>query len=168
MSASEVEKSSESAAPPSSSKVPLLAAVLTLVNLGGTGFVATKVMTPPVVTCAEAAPAADDATDRGAVHGPTAPLDAFVVNLNEPGSARYLKTAVEIEVDDQKTVDALVRAKPAVRDEALRYLSNLSVADTQGEAAKAKIQGELITRMDKVLGGGGRVRNLYFTEFVVQ
>jgi flagellar basal body-associated protein FliL len=54
-----------------------------------------------------------------------------------------------------------------VRDEVLRYLSSLSVADTQGEAGKSKIQKEVVTRIDKELGGG-RVRRLFFVDFMVQ
>jgi flagellar basal body-associated protein FliL len=42
------------------------------------------------------------------------------------------------------------------------------VADTQGEAGKAKIQKEIVSRIDRQLGGKNRARRLFFVEFMVQ
>lgn len=149
-------------AKPKGSKLILVVAALSVVNLGGTGFVAFKSMHPVIVQ----APA-ESSHEHHEENGPTASLDAFVVNLNEPGSTRYLKTSFEVELSNQTAADLLTKSKPAVRDELLRYLSSLSVADTLGENAKTKIQSEMLARVDKVLGSG-RAKKLFFNEFVVQ
>jgi flagellar FliL protein len=100
--------------------------------------------------------------------GPTVALDTFVVNLNEPGSTRYLKTSFEIEVRDANVATDLTNLKRIVRDELLGYLSSLNVAATLGEAGKAKIREQILATTDKILGGGGRARRVYFIDFVVQ
>lgn len=100
--------------------------------------------------------------------GPVVALDAFLVNLNEPGSGRYLKAAVEVEVADPAAVEEMNAQKRSIRDDLLRYLSSLSVADTLGEAAKDKIKQAMATRIGKQIGGAPRVRRLFFTDFMVQ
>jgi flagellar basal body-associated protein FliL len=95
-------------------------------------------------------------------------MDPFVVNLNEATSSRFLKAGFELEVVDESTVKALENNKRAVRDEVLRYLSGLTVADTLGEDNKAKIGETLVARIDKTLGGHNMVKKMYFSEFMVQ
>jgi flagellar FliL protein len=142
------------------SKLPLILAVI---NIAATGFVAMKVMKPPAAV--HAAPAAPAATAGAA--GPIVAMEPFVVNLNEAGSSRYLKATIELELTHKHAIDELDKAKRAVRDDVLRYLLGLSVADTLGEENKQKIQDNIVARIDKDLGGG-RVKRIFFTEFVVQ
>ena len=156
------EPAKEKEAKPKKGMGAALTLVLLVLNLGGTGFVAYKSLKPPHVVAEAAAPLVpkDEA-------GVVVPLDAFVVNLNEPGSSRYLKATFELELPGKAAVDELEHQKRAVRDEILRYLSGLSVEDTQGEAGKAKIQENVTSRVDKVLGKA-KVKRVFFTEFVVQ
>ncbi len=58
--------------------------------------------------------------------------------------------------------------KRAVRDDLLRYLSSLNVADTQGEEAKTKMETAMMARIDKQLGGKEKVHRLFFNDFMVQ
>jgi flagellar protein FliL len=111
--------------------------------------------------------AAPPASAERAKPGPVVALDPFVVNLNEAATSRYLKATFEIEVTGEKAAEELAADKRGVRDEVLRYLSSLSVAETLGEANKDKIQTEIVSRVDRQLGGG-KVRRLYFSDFVVQ
>jgi flagellar FliL protein len=141
----------------------LLTLVLVFVNLGATGYVGFLVMHIP----ASGAPAHEVHEPESAGPGPTVALDPFIVNLNESESSRYLKTSVELEVATQADADFVTKSKSAVRDEALRYLSSLRVADTLGEEGKTKIRDELSSRLDKVLGAG-KLKKVYFGEFVVQ
>lgn len=141
-------------------------AVLLLGNLAGTGFIIAKMLHPPpppeskeeIEKKAEAARKAP---------GPIVPMEVFVVNLNEPNSARYLKTAFELELSRPTAPKEIEEQKRGIRDDILSYLSSLSVADTLGDVGKQKIKGEVIKRVDKNLGAG-TVKRLFFTEFVVQ
>jgi len=166
---SEAEKPAAPAANKgSSSKLGLVAALTGILNIGGTAAVAAKVYRAPKHV---EAPAPGDGHggghDKPHAPPPVVALEPFVVNLNEEGSTRYLKTTFELELESDKVQGMLNEKKRAVRDEMLRYLSSLSVADTLGEANKSKIQEQMVARAAKVLGKDA-VTHVFFTEFVVQ
>ena len=145
-----------------------LGMIFGLLNLGATGFLVFKTLTAPAPPAEHGDEAADHAPKkRRAVAGPIAPMDAFVVNLRDEGVSRYLKTSFELELDSPEALKELEEAKRAVRDDVLRFLSNLSVAETLGEEAKQKIQDGIVARLDRQLGPG-RVKKFYFTDFVIQ
>lgn len=163
------------AAPDAAAKKPAkpskLLPILMIVNLAGTGAAVFFSMKPKVLPVAAAAAAAEAKEgDHGEEKkpGPVVALDPFIVNLNEEGSSRYLKTTFELELKDIPAQKELELGKRRVRDEVLRYLSGLGVADTQGEAGKTKIQSEILARVDKAMGGEQKVTAVFFTDFVVQ
>jgi flagellar FliL protein len=142
-------------------------------NLGGTGFVAFKVMkAPPAVAAAggegEGGEHGKPKKEEKEVELPAVPLDPFVVNLNEPGSNRYLKASVEVEVTDTPAAEDLKMHKRAVRDDLLRYLSSLKVDDTLGEANKAKMEQQMLARIDKQIGEKKRVHRVFFNDLMIQ
>ncbi|HYU15106.1 MAG TPA: flagellar basal body-associated FliL family protein [Candidatus Acidoferrum sp.] len=163
------------AAPPGP-KTSKLLPLLLLVNLGGTGYGVYQGMQLAGAVHAVASAGGEhgekdkdkDKEKAGNEVGPVTPLDPFIVNLNEPEAGRYLKASFELEVAGPEVIAQLEKLKRPVRDELLRYLSSLSVADTAGEAGKAKIQKEVVARIDQLVGGGNKVRRLFFVEFVVQ
>jgi flagellar FliL protein len=157
-----IEAAPAPAPPPSKgSKIVPLMLFLNLAATGGGTFI--QLRHKPEL----AAPVPAAAEPEVKTTGPVAPLDAYVVNLNEPGPSRYLKATFEAELASPKAVEELEKNKRIVRDEVLRYLSGLSVADTLGTENKEKIQHEIVTRADKALGGG-RVKRVFFIDFVVQ
>ncbi len=154
---------------PPKQRTSKLVLILLLANLGGTGYGVFQGM-QAAEAAAHAAPAAAEPQEpekpKNEV-GPVTPLEPFIVNLNEPDASRYLKATFELEVADAEVIGELEKLKRPVRDEVLRYLSSLSVADTQGEVGKSKIQKEVIARIDRQLGGE-RIRRLFIVEFMVQ
>jgi flagellar basal body-associated protein FliL len=152
-----------------SSRLGLVAALTGVLNIGGTAAVAAKVYRAPkhVEASAHGEPHSAEPSPKPQPPPPVVALEPFVVNLNEEGSTRYLKTTFELELQSEKVQPLLLEKKRAVRDEMLRYLSSLSVADTLGEANKTKIQEQMVTRATKVLGKDA-VTHVFFTEFVVQ
>jgi flagellar basal body-associated protein FliL len=157
-------------------KMPLPVMLLLLLNAGGTGYVVYQNMQS--ASAAHAAPAhgagagkeADDKAKEAAAKvavGPVTPLDPFIVNLNEPEATRYLKATFELEVTGPEVVGELEKLKRPIRDDLMRYLSSLSVADTQGEVGKAKIQQEVVARIDRQLGGN-KVKRMFIVDFMVQ
>ena len=147
---------------PKPSKLPLIIGV---VNLLATILVVVKVMTfsagPTTIIHQAPEPAPES------VPGPVHAFEPFIVNLNEPQGGRFLKAVLEFEVKNDKVVSDLTQAERRIRDEILRYLSSLRVADTLGEEAKVKIQEELAARLNKHVGEG-KVTKTYFAQFVVQ
>jgi flagellar FliL protein len=165
---SEDKENAEAPAVPAAPKAPKsskLVPLLLVLNLGasGAGIFFQLKHKPEAVA---AAPSEEKAKPEEKI-GPTASLEPFVVNLNEAGSSRYLKATFEIELTDAKALEALEKNKRAVRDQILRYLSGLAVADTLGADNKDKIRAELLARVDKELGNG-KVTKVFLSDFVVQ
>jgi len=139
---------------------------LLVLNLLGTGFVAFKMLTVAPAAAATAGEHAAEAVPSSEVTGPVVALDPFVVNLDEPGTSRYLKITLEVELKPHGE-EALNKSKQLVRDTILSHLSGLHVKDTLGAEAKDKIRADLLVKVSKLLGPQ-RVRRLFFVDFVVQ
>lgn len=148
------------AAKPSKGVVGLL-----VLNLGATCLVAFKTLTAHPAEAAAPHAAAEHAPEAEVV-GPVVSLDPFVVNLDEPGTSRYLKVTLEVELM-KGAGDILVKSKQLVRDTVLSYLSGLHVKDTLGADAKDKIRTDLIARLTKLFGPD-KIRRMFFQDFVVQ
>lgn len=154
------------AAPPSTGKTSKAVLALLVLNLGASGFVTFR-----LVTAAEATPSAahgaPPAPPPNEVNGPVVAFDPFVVNLDEPGTSRYLKATIQIELGEGDAEHAMEKSKQIVRDAILRYLSGLHVKDTLGSEAKDKIRKDLVAEVEGIVGKD-KVHRMFFQEFVVQ
>jgi flagellar FliL protein len=154
------------AGPPAAKSSKAVLGLLVL-NLAASGFAVFKLLTAQPAEAAVGPPthaAAKEATAE--ITGPIVPLDPFVVNLDEPGTSRYLKLTLQIEVAP-KAEDVLVKSKELVRDTILSYLSGLHLKDTLGAEAKDRIRKDLLARLGKLLGPD-KLRRMFFQEFMVQ
>lgn len=112
-------------------------------------------------------PAADQAAAAEEL-GKLVPIDSFIVNLNEPRSTRYLKVTFTVELADESMEETLRERKDVVRDRVLTSLSGLSIDDVRGSETKQTIREMLIARINEGVGASDAVKNVLFTEFVVQ
>jgi len=129
--------------------------------------VAFKLLTAhPAAAAAHGAPHAAAAAPAGEAMGPIVALDPFVVNLDEPGTSRYLKVTLQVEVAP-KTEEVLAKSKELIRDAVLSHLSGLHLKDTLGTEAKDRLRQDLVAKINKLLGPG-KVRRMFFQDFVVQ
>jgi flagellar FliL protein len=94
-------------------------------------------------------------------------LDPFVVNLSDPGGKRYLKSKIELEFTEEPVRQELTARLPQLRDVILLYLSSKSMEEIQSVDGKTELRNSLIKRINQVLKSG-KIRNLYFTQFVIQ
>jgi flagellar FliL protein len=142
-----------------------------VVNLLATLFVTFKVVTAHPAEAAGPHEAAE-APLTSEITGPVVALDPFVVNLDEPGTPRYLKVTLEIELTGggkggEGGEGALAKSKQLIRDAVLSHLSGLHVKDTLGAEAKDKIRTDLTAKLTKLLGPE-KIRRMFFQDFVVQ
>ncbi len=144
---------------------PIVMALLVL-NLGASGFGAFKIMTAKPAAAATVEEHHEEKPSKE-ITGPVIPLDPFVVNLDEPGNARYLKMTAQLELVNAKDTEVIEKSKEVIRDEILSYLSGLHVKDTLGATAKDAIREALVKKLDAVVGEH-RVRRIFFQEFMVQ
>jgi flagellar protein FliL len=90
------------------------------------------------------------------------------VNLDEPGTtSRYLKITLQLELVDKKDEELVEKSKQVIRDEVLRHLSGLKLKDTLGVQAKDTLRDQLMKEIEDIVGPG-KVRRMFFQEFVVQ
>ncbi len=151
------------AATPAAKSSKIVLALLAL-NLGASGFATFKLMT---ASTAEASTHREPPPPVNEIAGPVTAFDPFVVNLDEPGTSRYLKVTIQVESTDHAVEEGLEKNKQLVRDAVLSYLSGLHVKDTLGAEGKETIRAALMAKLDALVGPG-KVRRMFFQEFVVQ
>jgi flagellar FliL protein len=164
---SDSEEAPPAAATPAAPKATTSKAVLALLvlNLGGTGFGVFKVMTASANDAHAAVKPEEPKTQE--VTGPIVALDPFVTNLDETGSARYLKVTLQLEVMNHEGEESLTKSKQVIRDVILSHLSGLKLKDTLGAEAKESLRKQLMAKMEPIVGAG-KIRRMFFQEFVVQ
>jgi len=99
--------------------------------------------------------------------GPIYPLDQFIVNLVSNNSSRYLKCKIDLELDSPELQQEVDKKLPAIRDLIIRILSSKTVEEIQTAKGKEKLKEEIKRKINEFLTTG-EIRNVYFTEFVIQ
>lgn len=155
--------------PPSAATpgVPKIVLILLVLNLGASGFGVFKLLTAAPAHAAPAAAVVHAAPATSEVSGPLVALEPFVVNLDEPGSARYLRVKLQLELVNKEAEPALKKSELLVRDVILSHLSGLKLADTLGAQAKEKVRTDLLAKLEAAMGQH-KIRRMFFTEWVVQ
>jgi flagellar FliL protein len=74
---------------------------------------------------------------------------------------------MDVEVADASAANELTAAMPKVKDTLLLLLSSKSFEDISSMDRKIELKNQIVERLNQILGRG-KVRNVYFTEFVVQ
>ncbi len=99
--------------------------------------------------------------------GPVYNLETFIVNLADPGSKRYLRVTMSLEVDKEDVETEIKKRLPQVKHKILMILPTKKVADIQSVDGKKALMAEIQNELNGLLKNG-HVTNIYFTEFVVQ
>jgi flagellar FliL protein len=100
--------------------------------------------------------------------GPQFNMDPFIVNLIDDGrGARYLKIEIQFELEAETVRPELEGRIAQIRDEVLLLLTSKRVTDVESPDGKRILRDEIFTRVNKVLVTG-RIKRVYFTDFVIQ
>ena len=103
----------------------------------------------------------------GLAIGPMYPMTQFVVNLLSDSGNRFLKVAVDLELSDAKLQPEMDHKKSLVRDIIIRTFSSKTFEEISTLKGKDKLKQEVIDKINEKLTDG-HIRNIYFTDFVVQ
>ncbi|MGQ9687594.1 MAG: flagellar basal body-associated FliL family protein [Desulfobaccales bacterium] len=141
-------------------KIILLAGLGLLMAGGGLVAYIVFVDEPPVGKEAQASPVPSK-------HRVTMPLEPFLVNLADKESRRYLKLKVELEVDNEASAKNLEKSLPRIRDALILLLSGKTYLDLSSLEGKQQLKEEIRKKVSTV-PGGGKVTDVFFTEFVAQ
>lgn len=94
-------------------------------------------------------------------------LEPFVVNLADPLGRRFLRMSLDVEVVN-RTATADVRSHNSrIRDAIILLLAGKSFADLASMESRITLKNQIVERLNQIVGGG-KVTNVYFTEFVIQ
>ncbi|MBD3808928.1 MAG: flagellar basal body-associated protein FliL [Sulfuricurvum sp.] len=111
----------------------------------------------------ETAPRDSSLTEVGLMY----PLDGFTVNLLSESGKRYLKVEMNLEIEGEELSPELDQKKPVFRDIIIRILSSKSLEEISTIKGKEKLKEQIVSELNIRLKDG-KVKNVYFTDFVVQ
>lgn len=151
----------------SSAKLIILVATV-LVVLGGGGFAAYTFMLadPPEAAEAEAEVKPEE-TDLKSIIGTMYSLDPFLVNIDDEKETRFLKTSLTLELEEEAVTEELDSRIAQIRDIVLLLLSSKRFSEVRSLDGKYVLREEILDQINSILVTG-HLKNVYFTEFVVQ
>jgi flagellar basal body-associated protein FliL len=148
-----------------------LVLIILVLNLLGVGALAAFVVLGQKTGAAHAAEPAEHAEPEAEAVGPILPLESLVVNLQgtseTPESSRYLKVTVQLEATSEETKGVVEKSLVPIRSRLLVLFSGLTLPNVVAPGAVASLQTRCKDIVNEVLGAR-RVKNVFFTEFVVQ
>ena len=171
MAEEERKEGTEPQGEPKGKKSPMKFIILALVIvllMGGGAFAWNTGMLSSILGGKNEMKAAGEVKEKSARDiGPIYSMDPFIVNLNEPLGERYLKVKVELEMDKESLKDEMDKRLPQFRDGIITLLSSKSYKDISDLSGKYQLRAEILGMVNGYLKTG-KVRNVYFTEFIVQ
>lgn len=99
--------------------------------------------------------------------GPMIAIDSFIVNIIDDAESRYLKAAITLELSTPEGAAEVAERMPQIKDAILLLIGNKTFGELQDLQGKIQLRAELINRINSVLVYG-KVKRIYFTDFVVQ
>ncbi len=99
--------------------------------------------------------------------GPMVEITEFVVNIISEDTPHYVKAALSLELDKDKTMEEVNKRMPQIRDAILLLIGNKTFDELQDIQGKNQVKAELKSKINSFLKTG-KVKNVYLTDFVVQ
>jgi flagellar FliL protein len=160
-------KETAAAEQPKKSPLMLIVVILLLLIIAGGGFFAWTMLNKNNADSSGGNNKTVSAETKGP--GIIIPVNAFIVNLMDRSGLgkRYLKITMQFEVSSQEQVLLVGQHKTRMRDASLMLLSSITFDDINTLDGKLELKQALIQRLNQILGDQ-IIRQLYFTEFVVQ
>ncbi|WP_461831581.1 flagellar basal body-associated FliL family protein [Aquifex sp.] len=92
---------------------------------------------------------------------------AFIVNLADPEATVYARISITLEVANQQVLQEVHKKEPVIRDAIIEIVSSKTSSELRTPEGREELKLEILKRINTILSKGG-VRNVYFTEFVIQ
>lgn len=95
------------------------------------------------------------------------PLDTFTVNLKSDAGRRYLKVTMSLELEGEELSIELDNKAPVIRDRIIRILTSKTLEEISSKKGKQKVSEQIQDTLNAMIKDG-KVKGIYFTEFVIQ
>lgn len=99
--------------------------------------------------------------------GPMVDVKDFIMNILDKNETRYLKASITLELDSEETVAEVNQRMPQIRDSILLLIGSKTFSELNDLQGKLQLRAEILVRLNKLLKKG-KIKAIYFTEFVVQ
>jgi flagellar FliL protein len=146
----------------------IIGAVVLVLLIGGgvAGFFLLKKEPPPVEEKTGTNVPVPDITNDQMI-GPMVDIEEFIVNIISADSNHYVKASLTVELTNEETREEVESRMPQMRDAILLLLGNKTYEELQDLQGKRQLKAEIISRINSFLQAG-KVKSVYFTNFVVQ
>lgn len=94
-------------------------------------------------------------------------IGTFIVNLIDKDADRYLKISFVLEIQDETIKQEVEKRLPKIKDAITTLLFTKSSKELKTPEGIELLKEEIIKRINAILPIGG-VKNVYFTDFVIQ
>lgn len=145
----------------------ILAALILLLGIGGGLFFFLK---PEPVSEEEADPGLKvpvPEISQSTEIGPMIEIKEFIVNIISEDGRHYVKAALTLEINKEEAREEVTKRMPQIRDAILLLVGNKTYEELHDLQGKKQLKAELVSKINSFLQDG-RVRAIYFTDFVVQ
>jgi len=163
------EKKEEKPKSSGSKKKLIIIGVVVLVLLIGGGvaafFLLKKEPPPEQVDPGLAVPVPE--LTQSADIGPMVDIEEFIVNIISADSNHYVKASLTVELTNEEVREEVEKRMPQMRDAILLLLGNKTYEELQDLQGKRQLKAELMSKINSFLQTG-KVKSVYFTNFVVQ
>ncbi|MBU1658100.1 flagellar basal body-associated protein FliL [bacterium] len=95
------------------------------------------------------------------------PLDTFTVNLKSDAGRRYLKATMSLELEGKELSLELDSKAPVIRDRVIRILTSKTLEEISSKKGKQKVSEQIMDTLNAMISDG-KIKGIYFTEFVIQ
>lgn len=99
--------------------------------------------------------------------GEVYPLDPFVLNVCSKQGKCTLKISMNFEIDDEGLTAELEEKKPIIRDTIITILSSKDIEIISKNKGNEKLKNEIMRKVNLHLKNG-KIKNVYFTDFIVK
>jgi flagellar FliL protein len=105
--------------------------------------------------------------EQSAAIGPMVDIDEFIVNIISGDTAHYVKASLTVELTNENARTEVENRMPQMRDTILMLIGNKTYEELQDLQGKKQLKAELMSNINSFLQTG-KVKSIYFTNFVVQ
>lgn len=106
-------------------------------------------------------------TDQGPPISANIEFQPFVVNFQHDDGRRFLRLNLSVEAESEALKAEINSKIPAIRHIILGFLSGLSYDDLTAMDGKMKLRRQILYHVNSQLTSG-KIKNIYFSELVVQ
>lgn len=99
--------------------------------------------------------------------GPMLKIEEFIVNIISEENNHYVKAAITLELSNEIVLEEATARTPQIRDAILLLVGNKTFEELSDLQGKKQLKAELTSKINGFLQSG-KVRAMYFTDFVVQ